>query len=111
MGLTFSALPLLSHPFNPATAPGAILMALNADEEKMCLRDSNPVGRATTCMHNAYTWEHAGFHEHTHVHTHTTETHSHVRMPNAYGTVYGTYRRVTCIYTHGVTKNDLDGKT
>lgn len=40
-----------SHPFNPATAAGAILMPLNADEVKMCLKERNPVGRAAACMH------------------------------------------------------------
>lgn len=49
---TFSPPPLpASHPFNPATAPGAILMTLNADEVKMCLRERIPVGRAAAHMH------------------------------------------------------------
>lgn len=40
-----------SHPFNPATAVSAILMPLNADEVKMCLKERIPVGRAAACRH------------------------------------------------------------
>lgn len=40
-----------SHPFNPATAPSAILMPLNADEVKMCLKERIAAGRAAAHMH------------------------------------------------------------
>lgn len=51
-----------SHPFNPATTAGAILMPLNAYEVKMCLKERIPVGRAAGCMHRVMN---------THTHTHT----------------------------------------
>lgn len=50
-----------SHPFNPATAASAILMPLNADEVKMCLKERIPVGRAAACRHGVMN---------THTHTH-----------------------------------------
>lgn len=64
--LTFSPPlpPPPSHPFNPATAAGAILMPLNADEVKMCLKERIPVGEGS-CMH-ARGYEHTLSHTHTH---------------------------------------------
>lgn len=51
-----------SHPFNPATAPGAILMLLNADVVKMCLKEQGPAGRAVAHVCRV---------QRTHTHTHT----------------------------------------
>lgn len=58
-----------SHPFNPATAASAILMPLNADEVKMCLKEQIPVGRAAACRHGVMN---------THTHTHTLGDTAHV---------------------------------